>query len=91
MPLPNLGMNQMIIQKIVHDYVRNCVMCNTIDKGLGLYTPIHVPSCPCKDIVRDFDGRLPMSRKWQFYMSVVVDKFNRMCLVILCQKQCTVG
>jgi hypothetical protein len=50
MPLPNLGMNRMIIQKTVHDYVRNCVMCNTIDKGLGLYTPIHTSSRPYKDV-----------------------------------------
>ena len=63
MPLPNLGMNRMIIQNIVHDYVR---MCNYIDKGFGLYTPIHASSRPCKDVVREFYGRLPISLCFQY-------------------------
>ena len=63
MPLPNLGMNRMIIQNIVHDYVR---MCNSIDNRLGLYTLIHASSCPVKDVVRDFDGRLPISLCFQY-------------------------
>ena len=52
MPFPNFGMNLMIIQKTVYDYVRNLV---------GLYTPIHTSSRPCKNVVKDFDGRLPIS------------------------------
>ena len=63
MPLPNLGMNLMIIQKTVHDY---CVMCKSIDKGLGLYTPIHTSSRPCKNVVKDFDGGLPSSLCFQY-------------------------
>ena len=61
MPFPNFGMNLMIIQKTIYAYVRNCVMCKSIDKGLGLYTPIHTSSRPFKNVVRDFNGGLPIS------------------------------
>ena len=47
-PFPNFGMNLMIIKKTVYDYVRNCVMCKSIDKRLGLYTPIYTSSRPLK-------------------------------------------
>ncbi len=81
MPLPNLGMNQMITQNIFHDYVRSCVMCNTIDKGLGLYTPIHASSCPCKNVVRDFDGGLPISLCFQYIgVHVGLKSLNDSCL-----------
>ena len=66
MPFPNFGMNLMIIQKTVYAYVRNCVMCKSIDKGLGLYTPIHTSSHPCKNVVRDFDGGLPIRVCFQY-------------------------
>ena len=57
MPFPNFGMNLMIIQKTVYDYVRNLV---------GLYTPIPTSSRPCKNVVKDFDGRLPISLCFQY-------------------------
>ena len=61
MPFPNFGMNLIIIQKTVYAYVRNCVIYKSIDKGLGLYTPIHTSYHAFKNVVRDFNGGLPIS------------------------------
>jgi hypothetical protein len=37
----------------------------------------------------DFVGGLPMSRKGHDYLYVVVDRFNKMCILMPCKKQIT--
>ena len=76
----------------VSKYIKGCVMCSTSkpsNKRLGLYTPLPVPSRPWERISMDFVGGLPMSRKGHDYLYVVVDRFNKMCILMPCVKQVT--
>ena len=60
----------------VSKYVKICVMCATrkpSNKKLGLYTPLLVPSRLWESVSMDFVGCLPMSRKGNDYLYVVVD------------------
>ena len=76
----------------VSKYVKGCTMC-AISKPsnikLGLYTPLPIPSRPWESVSMDFVGGLPMSRKGHDYLYVVVDSFNKMCVLIPCKKQVT--
>ena len=54
---------------------------------LHLYIPLLVISCPWKRVSMDFGGGLPMSRKWNNYLDVVVDSFSKMCILFLCKKK----
>ena len=54
---------------------------------LRFYIPLLVPSRPWKRVSMDFGGGLPMSRKWNNYLDVVVDRFSKMCILILCKKK----
>jgi hypothetical protein len=56
---------------------------------LGLHTPLPVPSRPWERISMDFVGGLPMSKKNHDYLYVVVDRFNKMCILMPCKKQVT--
>jgi hypothetical protein len=74
----------------VSKYVKGCVMCaisKLSNKKLGLYTPLLVPSQPWESVSMDFVGGLPMYRKGHDYLYVVVDRFNKMCILMLCKKQ----
>lgn len=78
--------------KIVSKYIKGCVMCLTSKPSnikLGLYTPFLIPSCPWESISMDFVGGFPMSRKGHDYLYVVVDRFNKMCILMPCVKQVT--
>ena len=77
---------------IVSKYVKGCVMCATSKpshRKLGLYTPIPVPSRPLESVSMDFVGALPMSRNGHDYLYVVVDMFNKMCILIPCKNHIT--
>ena len=53
-------------------------MCSTskpANRKVGLYTPLPVPTRPWKSISMDFLGGLPMIRRGNDYLFVVVDKF----------------
>jgi hypothetical protein len=70
-------------------YVKGHVMCATRKPSnikLDLYMPLHVPSHPWKCVSMDFVGDLPMSRKCHNYLYVVVDRFNKMCVLMPCKK-----
>ena len=76
----------------VSKYIKGCVMCSTSkpsNRKLGLYTLVLVPSRPWESISMDFVGGLPMSRKGHDYLYVVVDRFNKMCILMPCVKQVT--
>jgi hypothetical protein len=77
------------MNEIVSRYVRGCSLCvtsNPRNRKLGLYTPLLVPSHPWEKISMDFVGGLPMSKKNHDYLFVVVDHFNKMCILIPCKK-----
>ena len=71
-------------------YVKGYVMCETskLSNGnVGLYTPLRVLSHPWKSMSMGFVGGLPMFRKGHDYLYVVVDRFNKMCILMPCKKQ----
>ena len=80
------------MQETVAKYIRGCVMCATSkpsNRKLGLYTPLPVSSHTWESISMDFVGGLPMSRKGHDYIYVVVQKFNKMCILMPCNKKTT--
>jgi hypothetical protein len=80
------------MKAIVTNYVKGCVMCSTCkptNRKLGLYSPLPVPSHPCESISMDFVGGLPMSKRGHDYLYVVVDRFNKMCILMTCKNNIT--
>jgi hypothetical protein len=80
------------MKEIVNKYVKGCVMCTTskpTNRKLGLYSPLLVPSHPWEIISMDFVGGLPMSKRGHDYLYVVVDRFNKMCILMPCKKSIT--
>jgi hypothetical protein len=63
-----------------------CSTCKPTNRKLGLYSPLHVPSHPWDSISVDFVGGLPMSKRGHDYLYVVVDRFNKMCILMPCKK-----
>ena len=64
-------------------YVKGCVMCATSkqrNRKLGLYTPLPIPSRPWERISIDFVWLLPISRKGNDYLYLVVDHFSKLCV-----------
>jgi hypothetical protein len=80
------------MKAIVTKYVKGCVMCSTCNptnRKLGLYSPLHVPSHPWVSVYIDFVGGLPMTKGGHDYLYVVVDRLNKMCILIPCKKKIT--
>ena len=80
------------MNETVSRYVRGCTMCaksKPSNRKLGLYTPLPVPSHPWESVSMVFFGGLSKSRKGHDYLYVVVDRFNKMCILIPCNKQIT--
>jgi len=80
------------MNETVSRYVRGCTMCAKSmpsNRKLGLYTLLPVPSHPWESVSMDFVGELPKSRKGHDYLYVDVDRFNKMCILIPCNKQIT--
>jgi hypothetical protein len=78
----------------VSKYIKGCAMCATSKPNnikLGLYTPLPVPSQSWESIFMDLVGGFPMSRKGHDYLFVVVDRFNKMCILMPCKKRVIVG
>jgi hypothetical protein len=76
--------------EIMSKYVNGCVMCATRKLSnikLGLYMPLPIPSRPWESVFMDFVGGFPMSSKGHDYLYVVVDIFNKMCVLVPCKKQ----
>jgi hypothetical protein len=81
------------MNETVSKYIKGCVMCVTSkpsNRNLGLYTPLPVPSHPWESISIDFVGDLSMSKTGHDYLYVVVDRFNKMCILMRCKKHVTV-
>jgi hypothetical protein len=80
------------MNETISKYIKGCVMCATSkpsNKNLGLYTPVPIPSQPWESISMDFVGGLPMSKIGHDDLNVMVDRFNKMCILILCKKHVT--
>jgi hypothetical protein len=80
------------MKEIVTKYVKGCVMCSTCNPTnikLGLYSTLHVPSHPWERISMDFVGGLPTTKGVHDYLYVVVDRFNKMCILMTCKNQIT--
>jgi hypothetical protein len=63
-----------------------CATSKPSNIKLGLYMSIHVPSFPWESVSMDFVGGFPMSRKDHDYLCVVVDRLNKMCVLVPCKK-----
>lgn len=77
-------------KNIVNRYVKGCVMCyvsNPSNRKLRLYTPLPILSHPWESVSMDFLGGLPLSRKSHDYLYVIIDYFNKMCILVSCKKQ----
>jgi len=66
-----------------------CAKSKLNNRKLGLYTPLPVPSHPWESVSIDFVGGFPKSRKGHDYLYVVVDRFNKMGILMPCNKQIT--
>ena len=76
----------------VSRFIKGCSLClvsKPSNRKLGLYTPLLVPSHPWESVSMDFVGGLPLSRKGHDYLYVVVDRFNKMCMLMICKKKIT--
>jgi hypothetical protein len=62
-----------------------CSTCNPTNRKLGLYSPLPVPSHPWKSVSMDFVGGLPITKGGHDYLYVVVDRFNKMCILMPCE------
>jgi len=81
------------MNETISKYVKGCIMCATSkpsNRKLGLYTPLPIPSRPWESVSMDFEGGLPMSIKGCDYLYVIVDRFNKMCILMPCKKQITI-
>jgi hypothetical protein len=54
---------------------------------MGLYSGLHVPSHPWESVSMDFVRGLPMTKGGHDYLYVVVDRFNKMCILMPCNKK----
>jgi hypothetical protein len=66
-----------------------CSTCKPTNRKLGLYSSLPIPSHPWKIISMDFVGGLPMTKGGHDYLYVVVDRFNKMCILMPCKKKTT--
>lgn len=80
------------MKKIVTHYVKGCLMCSVSkpsNRKLGLYTPLPILSRPWESVSMDSVGGFPLSRKSHDYLYVIIDRFSKMCILMLCKNQIT--
>eukprot|EP00253_Pinus_taeda_P025300 PITA_25300 len=66
------------------------VISKPSNRKIGLYTPLMVPSRPWESVSLDFVGGIQLSKRGHDYLYVVVDTFNKMCILMPCKKQVTI-
>jgi hypothetical protein len=75
------------MQEYVAQYIGECILfCTnkTSNRKQGLYLPLPEPTRPLENISVDFVGGFPTTRKENDYIFVVVDMFNKMCILMPC-------
>jgi len=73
----------------VEKFVRGYILYSTSKPSnlkLGLYMLLSVPSRPWESISMDFDRVFPMTHRGHDYLFILVDCFNKMCVLIPCKK-----
>ena len=66
-------------------FIRGCMLCCTnkpSNMKHGLHHPLHVPTRPWERISVDFVRDLPTIRKGHDYLFLVVDRFNKICVMM---------
>ena len=79
--------------KSVSRFIKVCslfAISKPSNRKLGLYTPLLAPSRPWERVSMDFVGGLPLSKRGHGYLYVVVDRLNKMCILMPCKTQVTV-
>ena len=75
----------------VSRFIKGCSLCvvskPSINRKLGLYTPLHVPSRPWESVSMDFVGPLPFSKRGHDYLYAFVVTFSKMCILMPCKKK----
>jgi hypothetical protein len=77
------------MQEEVARFIRGCILCCTSkpsNRKQGLYNPLLVPTRPWESISMDFVGGFSRTRRGHDYLYVVVDRFNKMCVLMACKK-----
>jgi hypothetical protein len=80
------------MQEDVAQYIRGCIpFCtsNPINKKKGLYHPLLVPTLPWENISMDVLGGLPTTGKGHDYLFFIVDRFNKMGILMPCKNTIT--
>ncbi len=70
-------------------FIQACVFCyasEPTNRNLGLYTLFHVPSQPWESISMNFLSGILKTRHEHDFILAVVDRFNKMKQLILCNK-----
>jgi hypothetical protein len=78
------------MKEIVTTYVKGCVIfstCNPTNRKSRLYSPLPVPYHQWEIISIDFVEGLPMKKRGQDYLYVIVDRFNKMCISMPCKNK----
>ena len=77
------------MQEHVASFIRGCMLCCTWKPSKikqSLYNPLLVPTHPWENISMDFVGGLLTTKKGHDYLFMVVDRFNKMCVLMPCTK-----
>jgi hypothetical protein len=77
------------MQEYVEMFFIGCILYSNnkpSNQKLVLYMPFPVPNGPWESISMDFVGGLPMTHRDHEYLFFVVDRFKKMCVLILCRK-----
>lgn len=77
-----MSIGQRCRSKFLSSYTVVCcvVLVNLAIESLTSYASVN-PSIPCETISTDFIGGMQMTRRMHDYLFVVVDKFNKMCVL----------
>jgi hypothetical protein len=77
------------MQEDVDQFIKVCILCcynNHCNINKGLYNPLLVLTRPWERISMDFMGGFPIIRKGYHYLFVIVDRFNKVWILMPCKK-----
>ena len=77
------------MQEQVSKLIIGCILCNTSNpnnRRILLYLPLPTPREILKSISMDYVGDFHKSRRGHDHLFMVVDQFNKMCVLIPCKE-----